>query len=75
MHAICSLEDAQVDGFEGDVAIDNTGDDDLDKGQFPYQDLQVPKLTVGNARPYETLATIGEADPSAGDVTPSPAYR
>lgn len=29
MHAICAAEDADVDVFEGDVAVDYACDDDL----------------------------------------------
>ena len=30
MHSVCAPEDAHVDGFEGDVAVDYAGYDDLD---------------------------------------------
>ena len=78
MHAISPSKYTGVDGFAGDVAADDTGDDDLKNCQWTSilylsTRLVMTRHTVGNARPNATLDTNGPADSRAGEATLSPA--
>lgn len=75
MHAICPGEKADVNRFAGDVALNDTGNDNLDDLLLAVRmrwTFAVDSLTVGRATPYATRETRAPADPNAGEATPSP---
>lgn len=50
MHAVCSAEETHVDVLEGNVAVDDTGDDDL---------VILARCSLGSDRRH----TVGRAIP------------
>ena len=57
VHAVCAREDAQVDGLEGDVAVDDTGDDDLNMLVFQGSMIDVRMATY--SRQGDTVCNLG----------------
>lgn len=70
MHAACAREDAGVDRFACDVAVDDTTDDDL---ECQLHSSRTGRFTVGKAMPYVILEINGPAELRAGDSTLGPA--
>lgn len=74
MHAFCSCENANINCFESDMAINDAGNDNLIRVRNGIvSHVGFLFHTVGRANPYATFEAIGLVEPNAGDATPSPA--